>query len=135
MRAARRRGMGAVKRRPGRFSSLTKKSKPRPARIPAAVWAQYTSIVDAVFARPARAERTLKGVLAALNAQPLPESQTVINQHPEFAALLSHLSRAVGADHAEATAHALYDYVVRRHAVRACDMDYTRATRKMLDDL
>ena len=98
-------------------------------------WARYTAIVDEVFAHPARAERTLKGVLAALNAQPIPESQTVINQHPEFAALLSHLSRAVPGSEAEATARALYGYVVRRHAVRACDMDYTRAMRKMLDAL
>ena len=107
----------------------------RPPLIAETAWTQYTAIIDKVFARPARAERTLKGVLAALNAQPLPESQMVINQHPEFAALLSHLSRAVGAAHAEATAHALYGYVVRRHAVRACDFDYTRATRKMLDHL
>ena len=98
-------------------------------------WTRYTAIVDEVFAHPARAERTLKGVLAALNAQPIPESQTVINQHPEFAALLSHLSRAVPGPQAEATARALYGYVVRRHAVRACDMDYTRAMRKMLDAL
>ena len=98
-------------------------------------WARYTAIIDGVFARPAHAERTLKGVLAALNAQPIPESQTIINQHPEFAALLSHLSRAVAGPQAEATARALYSYVVRRHAVRACDMDYTRAMRKMLDAL
>ena len=103
--------------------------------VPPAQWAKYISIVDGVFARPARAERTLKGVLAAFNAHPIPESQTVINQHPEFAALLSHLSRAVDAPQAEATARALDSYVVRRHAVRACDMDYTRAMRKMLDAL
>lgn len=103
--------------------------------VSAQQWAQYTAIVDAVFANPARAERALKGVLAALNARPIPESQTIINKHPEFAALLSHLSRAVPGSEAEATARALYSYVVRRHAVRACDMDHARAMRKMLDAL
>ena len=98
-------------------------------------WRQYTDIIDGVFAAPRRACHTLNGVLAALNASPTDESHQVFDQHPEFAALLRFFMRHVPPREAEHTVSQLYNYVVRRHAVRACEIDHTRAMRKMLRDL
>lgn len=100
-------------------------------------WTHYTHIIDDVFAAPrsSSACRTLNGVLAALNASPTNDSHQVFSQNPEFAALLRFFMRHVPPREAEHTVSQLYNYVVRRHAVKSCEIDHMRAMRKMLRDL
>ena len=96
------------------------------------MWAKYTAVLDAIFDKPSC--QTLKGVLSTLNAHPTVESRQVVRKHPEFAAVLAHLRRLPPVQ-AEATAQALYSYVVRTHAVRACQMDHVRAMQKFVKGL
>ena len=95
----------------------------------ARMWSKYTAVLDAVFEKPTYGCQTLKGVLSTLNAHNTVESRQVVRKHPEFAAVLAHLVQA------EATAQALYSYVVRKHAVRACQLDHVRAMQKFVKGL